>query len=499
MSGYEVAVRRLSAEYLVARDHPDREGLRRRLDDVVETRLCDALARVLDALALPDRGEVIAIRRLELDFDLDASLPPREQAEVWAVAIAKRLLAMLAGGGEDVVRFESPAHELAAYVQRRAFGDEGAWFLRRFDGLRVVPTSPAIRTALTADRELGMAAWQTLDRTVRSKVVDVVTERDARLWVEGWIDPTTSSPAPDTVAEVLASESLSLPRTRLTSWRATASIVVAYAASGGSVSAAVVRWVREAQRLIAQQATSTERTPSGAMEDPPSPALADDVNAADVPPSLLRVLRTAAGLEPHRPGAGDGPKRTSPTRELTRAGGAMMLLPFVDALDLDGVAEDWASCGDVAADALCRLFVVAFAAGEAWPTLFEDPPLRNMMGVGGGVGPTEAMQWLAVQCPMRIVDDATPKAPVEAVRAASRWCVERVAARLIGFGASSPAFVWQNVLDVPGRVSYAPGEILVEVARPPLHVVVRMTRLCDIELRLSWRPDVVVRLEAMKS
>src|SRR5262249_50558064 len=69
---------------------------------------------------------------------------------------------------------------LARFVADAASGDAFShWVYRSFAGLRALPASAAIRTALMDDPALGLAALQRLDLRELSVVVGALTEADA--------------------------------------------------------------------------------------------------------------------------------------------------------------------------------------------------------------------------------------------------------------------------------------------------------------------------------
>jgi len=73
-----VSVGRLRMDCVIPRNHPNALAVRTRIDDASE-RLAAALGELLAPLEkLGD--EVILIRKLELTFDLDTSLPPADLA-----------------------------------------------------------------------------------------------------------------------------------------------------------------------------------------------------------------------------------------------------------------------------------------------------------------------------------------------------------------------------------------------------------------------------------
>jgi hypothetical protein len=74
------------------------------------------------------------------------------------------------------------------------------------------------------------------------------------------------------------------------------------------------------------------------------------------------------------------------------------------------------------------------------------------------------------------------------LRLASQRLLRDFARRLPGFGAASFAHLHANFLDVPGAWARGEERDTARLERPPLHIVLSMTRLVGGEARLSWRP-----------
>src|SRR5438105_251170 len=130
-----VSVARLTVDCAVPRNHPNPLAVRTRLDDAA-ARLAEALGELLAPLArLGD--EVILIRKLELTFDLDTSLPPAELARAWAARLAEAVALWLKPEARSsMLRFPDEAHYLARFLADTVSGRAPqAWYYRRWRGL----------------------------------------------------------------------------------------------------------------------------------------------------------------------------------------------------------------------------------------------------------------------------------------------------------------------------------------------------------------------------
>src|SRR4051794_33155169 len=173
----------LDAVYLVAEGHPSPERLARQLDDVVRKELPAALRTTLMPLLKSNDPTLWFIRRLDVPVDVNAAWEPDAIARSWARQISRTLAQDLcgAGDGSNVIRFPDRAAYLARFVADAALGDAWShWFYRPFAGLRALPVSAAIRTALVDDPALGLAALRRLDLRDLGTVVAALTDADAR-------------------------------------------------------------------------------------------------------------------------------------------------------------------------------------------------------------------------------------------------------------------------------------------------------------------------------
>src|SRR5690349_4053629 len=127
-----VSVGRLRMDCVIPRNHPNALAVRTRIDDASE-RLAAALGELLAPLEkLGD--EVILIRKLELTFELDTSLPPADLARQWAARLAEAVAAWLRPEARtSLVRFVDQAHWLARFVADAVSGRaRDAWYHRRW-------------------------------------------------------------------------------------------------------------------------------------------------------------------------------------------------------------------------------------------------------------------------------------------------------------------------------------------------------------------------------
>ena len=141
------------------RDHPAPERVRDEID-ATDRQVGAALAYCLGAYVERKAGEVILVRRLAFDCDLDLRCDRRELARALALRCAVALVQAVESGAADVVRFASRAALVARFVADVANGLRlrPAGTTRGFEGVRALPPSAAIRTVLLDDAQLGREA-----------------------------------------------------------------------------------------------------------------------------------------------------------------------------------------------------------------------------------------------------------------------------------------------------------------------------------------------------
>jgi hypothetical protein len=138
-------------EIAVPRDHPAPWRVRDHVERVTrhaQAKLGEALSGYLERR----NGEVILIRTIELDLDLDVACDPTDAARALASRLTRQLVDSIESGAPQVLRFPSQAAYRGRFIADLATGNAwGRWYYASFDGLRVLAPSAAIRTLLTDD------------------------------------------------------------------------------------------------------------------------------------------------------------------------------------------------------------------------------------------------------------------------------------------------------------------------------------------------------------
>jgi hypothetical protein len=394
-------IEKLHAEYLVGERHPSPERLARRLDEVVRKELPAALRAMLTPALRADDPSVWIIHRIEVPVYINAAWEPDEIGRSWSRQITKALVPDLCGTGDstNVVRFQDRAAYLAQFVADAASGEAWShWFYRSFDGLRMLPISAAIRTALLEDAACGLVALQRLPLPELARVVGALAETDATILLNAWASEDGGAALDSALAAVSAQwQSVAAFSDVSSGFRTALVLSVRAAAAGATGRAAVV-----AAKAVAGLAAVAHGLPGDVVRRLLRALVSDDMTSvreiagvaapvldalARLPGPLLEAAFATVAPLPAAPISTEGPRRTP-------FGGALLLLPLLGALPLDAVA-DWPSLGETsAAQALRWLVLVKCASQPRADSAFQDPLLRDLFCLMPDIGWPEFAAWL---------------------------------------------------------------------------------------------------------
>lgn len=194
-----IAIDRFTITALAAGGHVAPDRIRAKLDTVNAGALGAALARRVQGLGDADE-RLILIRRLDIGFAEGVASSGATLADELATRLAASLSRLDAVPAEHVVIFPDRTAFLAAFVRAVARGEVwDRWWFQRFEGLRFLPASTAIRTALEQDAGGGLAALLSLEEADRAAIVAALNPSDARRLLDSFsaIDgPPSRSPRP---------------------------------------------------------------------------------------------------------------------------------------------------------------------------------------------------------------------------------------------------------------------------------------------------------------
>jgi hypothetical protein len=526
-----VAIRRLRLAGLAPRDHPAPRDLEARLAESARTWLAPALAQRLDHRS---DGAVVRVRRLAVDVTLDTGFDHEAFADLLAGAIAagvERATKDSTADEDTVVVFASRADYIAALLEALAAGRATQrWHLREAaEGLRFLASSAAMRTALLAEPADGEAALLSLSPGRLASLLSALGTRESERVLDAFAAASSAAVGPEAaVAAVVAAaegdgSAASEPLALYLRARAAGAV-------GGSILAAVARlWVNLAGAVDRPYETSARAWLDWLAGEP-----ADQSGSHPDPIGLIvseaARLALAASLARRRANRTPGPRygdtgqpRGSPT--FTRFAGLLLLVP---GLEIDAIAQrvaEWPDAPQADTAALIAYASVGLCAGRrrlaAWlqeslwrelfgldhrPTAAElaerlaaisEAQWRTLAPLGLRLeSPRNARFLLAPRALVRASTGAPAAASVRGLAALAHALAFRFGRRLNGLREPSAPFLWENLLGAGGVLEPVEGGWQARLSRPPLDVLLSLSRLAEGSLRLPGGDVRISRVAA---
>jgi hypothetical protein len=405
-------IRRFGAQYLVSAQHPAPQQVKARLDDTVTQRLAPTLCTVCSAWFADTDPSLWLIRRLEIEVAVNAAWDRDQLARSIATQLVRTLDATLQDGADhdNIRRFPNRAAYLASFLTDLAAGEAwGRWYYEAFAGLRLLPVSAALRTAICDAPETGREALWQLTRDALQQVLRALTAQDARQI----LDHLAATAAPgdawqccQVVWEAWQTVAADVGDTA-DEWRQALHLYIiasrAQEQPGGQhLHSAVRALLLLVRRLTTAPMEHTQQLRAvltgGAMA-----ALYTTQGAADAetllpllycPPAwVCEVVQTLMARQ-----AGPAPDTTitTPGRRDTPYGGVFLLLPLLDQWPLAEATRGWPHADEAAAISLVRFLVLVKCCGQQHAhRAFYDPLLRDLLLVPPALSPASIADWQA--------------------------------------------------------------------------------------------------------
>ncbi|MBB3219825.1 hypothetical protein [Pseudoduganella umbonata] len=551
MAPADIVIRRFSSVYRCAPRGDAGQRVRDRLDAVVRRGIGERIGAMAAALARGDDRSVWVIRRLSVSCVVNSAWDDDRIAGAWARRLVYALALELAAGGTDgVIRFDSPAAQLARFIADLADGDAfGKWYNGGYAGLKALPVSIALRTALADAGADGVEALRLLTGDGVHPVLHALSPGDALAVLRAFAALGDMVPPPDIL--VLADAVLRhRPAFRVDDprWGLAAFVVAAgeYPGCAGGLVKAVAAIALHAMQQNQARADAME-APAGTLatwpEMPGAKKLLDGMPAA-----LRRQLPEFAAAV------------TAPGH--TGYGGGFLLLPVLLSMPFEEWVRDWPAIAGLPADRVLRSLVLATCLGPGlladplwrelmglpadtdWPALYEElgklgakPQLALRRGLAGhardhGGVPFHARAvrvagrawhidadadgyWHRIAAAKpgrhRFVADADvhyleirlPRLPQPLPPAwqrllclAAQGTMRRFARRLPGFALSHLDYLQANFLDLPASVERRGDATIVGLGRPPLALMLDLAGMTRTTYALPWHPGRTCVLHA---
>jgi hypothetical protein len=404
-SASRVRVRRFRADYLLDANHLAPHRVKAALDESITRSLACTLRTALSAAFPGSERGLWFIRQLEIDVDVNAAW----DADVLVARITERIVRELVetirygADGLNVISFVDESEYLSRFLADRAAGRGESWHYETFAGLRHLPVSAALRTAILDKPEIGLGALLRLGPDDLRCVLAVLTVQDARWIVEVFSRGSYACNIADCLARAWTAQER-LPGSALDGVEA-AAVLRLYLASYQENHAfgtplhdaayAIVRLVRLVRSRDSQFGSRLVAALTGGNLD----ALYQACGISDA--ECLGALRkghpgwlegVVAALAPHGPDTAEACTPDSPLQ--TSFGGTFFLLPRLDELPLEEAAAGWPDSSPTPAAALVRFLILLKCLGSAHAeAAFRDPLLRDLFLLGPDVSPESLTKW----------------------------------------------------------------------------------------------------------
>lgn len=398
-------IERLCNHYVVPEQAS--EEMRARCEAALATNLERTLAVALEQSFSAEDPSIWFVRELNVELSVGSRIEHANVGEIWAGELARVLVDALDTNQPDVLHFPDRASYLAQFLLDLA---EGAawdrWYYSIFDGLRMLPVSAAIRTAILNSSQDGLRAMHLLSEQQRRVLIHAVNTIDARSILSSFADGTGAC----------SGDCLSLLAKH---WHAGLRF-----RAGDEERRSLILFLAVTEehpeftgRSLREFAIAACRLANLLHDHPKDAEVLDAVKASDLG-TLYKLLGTdaeplAALLHASPEGLHElllrlrgEPVASSETRHemrFTAFGGAFLLLPFLDAFPFPSATANWQGMGSIAPATLMRLLVLARCFGrEQAQGCMRDPVIRDLLEIPPTVSPQAITEWQAGISPAQL-------------------------------------------------------------------------------------------------
>lgn len=421
-----LSIHAFHSEYFVSQDHSSPEGVQSRLDDIVQRCLPGTLQERMKGWDEQHPG-LWFIRRLETQLDIDTAWEDQRIADCWAERIIHSLDRSALEVNGNCLYFADNAEYLARFLIDVADGNAWQqWFYQPFAGLRMLPTSTALRSALEQKPGEGLAALAHLRMDELEKVLSSLNETDARRLLITFGNSVTTSDADNFNSSYqdafnILWETWHTPRRSLCE---SAEVILHYvpvsSTCSSTSSATLIRSAAALTRLLRRSKHEPWKMAGESMVQRILAALAggdlatlySTVGSQDG--EILRPLVNAdpewiwqvgQAMDTHPLNITQGRTVTTDVKReehtesekkvwYTPFGGAFLLLPIIDSLPLAEATKHWPECNSVSAEHAVRfLLLTKSLGGERAEMVFNDSLLRDLLLVPPALSLNDITDW----------------------------------------------------------------------------------------------------------
>lgn len=401
-------IHRWRNEFLVPHDCVAPDRMRADLDDIADD-LPDELATGLTPWFSTQGREVVLVKSLVFDCQLDLSQKPELLVERCAYQFAKALINTVESGGDGVLRFASPAAYHAQFIADLTSGhSSSAWYYLPFAGLSALPPASAIRTVLVEDCELGREVLSTLSKEVWNRLGTALTRIEAlRILEELSAGGRAEAAEPGTLAVLYREQARYLPAGP---WFVTALYLFSVALRAGfDPTPDLARWFRLVSKLPILSTRSDITALAEALQqgDIDTLVAADTERDAESWATLAAQLQwrstLAELLRVETSRASDTGVHNGAEAVRTTFGGLVLLLPELDNLFDEVLSGTLPPIEQTSPRGLTAWLVMAQCAGYSRAAQFlHEAFWRDVFGIATDIDLVALNGWLATGDPTAV-------------------------------------------------------------------------------------------------
>jgi len=390
-------IERLCNHYVVPEQASDET--RARCKAALAVNLERTLAAALEQSFSVEDSSIWLVRELNVELSVGSRIEHANVGEVWAGELARVLVDALDTNQPDVLHFPDRASYLAQFLLDLA---EGAawdrWYYSIFDGLRMLPVSAAIRTAILNSGQDGLRAMHLLSEQQRRVLINTVNAADTGMILSAFANRAGAECSGDCLSLLAKHWHAGLRFRTSDEERRSLSLFLAVTEEHPEV----------AGRSLRESAIAACRLANLLHDHPKDTAVLDAIRAGNLA-ALYKLLGTDAepltallhaspeGLDELLLRLNGEPLASSETRHemrFTAFGGAFLLLPLLDAFPLPSAAADWPGMGSITPATLVRLLVLAKCFGrEQAQGCMRDPVIRDLLQIPPTVSLPAIAEW----------------------------------------------------------------------------------------------------------
>ncbi len=410
-----IHVGHIQANYLVPSGLPGNLRIQSKLDNALQNDLPPVLSSALEPLSKQFGNQVVLIRRIETNLTVNAAWTPNRLARAFAATFARTLAPILAGDDSGgVLRFPNREAYLAQFLSDLSNGSAwGKWYYERFRGLRPLPVSAAVRTALCEKPTEGLAALLHLPDKARLDVLRALTAPDADRVMATLSYGTHTKDITEIVQVILEAwreTKGSLPRPTAEAHDTLRLVLQIYSGQSEPPSPAFVKVARAFLRLVRRLSDATSKEGKRILASVASRDVSETyrvLGAADaetlaplrdLPRAKFTGIEHAVRERLARPASPLMTSVDSTSEErgyrFTALGGLFFLLPILDAHLPSDLTRHWPSLRNTPAAAMLRLLVAAKCLGA--PRVHQvlvAPLVREVLGVDPRLSIADITKW----------------------------------------------------------------------------------------------------------